>query len=124
MFLQIQVIVFFLHFAEVYVLDNYNRIVFVSVKSDTGVERMPNHPLLLDDGPLRDLSAWRVSIPEIVARPDPDNQRKTIYMFNIEVRRVDVLESESGLLWIRCLSCLLWFPLLAAMLFVFQLISL
>lgn len=71
--------------------------------SDTGVERMPNHPLLLDDGPLRDLSAWRVSIPEIVARPDPDNQRKTVYMFNIEVRRVDVLENDFEMThWTNC----------------------
>lgn len=48
---------------------------------------------MMDDGPLRDLSAWRVTIPEILPKPDPDNQRKSIFYFVIDVRRVDVLES-------------------------------
>ena len=47
-----------------------------------------------EDGPLRDLSAWRLTIPKIVLKPDPDNLRKNIHVFVIEVRRVDVLESK------------------------------
>ena len=45
-------------------------------------------------GPLRDLSAWRVTIPNILAKPEPDNPRKYYQTFSIDVRRVDVLESE------------------------------
>lgn len=61
--------------------------------SDNGVE-VASYPVVLNDGPLRDLSAWRVTIPDIVAKPDPDNPKKMISMFHIEVRRVDVLEND------------------------------
>lgn len=47
-----------------------------------------------DGGPLRDLSAWRVSIPQIVPKPDPENNRKNIFVFEIEIRRIDVLEND------------------------------
>jgi len=50
------------------------------------------------DSPLRNLSAWRVSIPEVQLKPDPDNPKKTIFVFAIEVRRVDVLESTYAFL--------------------------
>ena len=49
---------------------------------------------LWEDGPLRDLSAWRVTIPEILVKQDPENPKRNIHPFRIEVRRVDVLESR------------------------------
>ncbi|CAG2223391.1 SNX14 [Mytilus edulis] len=44
-----------------------------------------------------DLSTWRVSIPRIGARPDPDNPRKQYFVFIIDIRRVDdVSKDKSG----------------------------
>lgn len=37
-----------------------------------------------------DLSTWRVTIPRIGARPDPENPKKQFFVFIIDVRRVDV----------------------------------
>ena len=45
------------------------------------------------EGPLHDLSAWRVTVPELIAAPEPDNPRRSYAAFLVEVRRVDVLES-------------------------------
>ena len=47
-----------------------------------------------DDGPLRDLSAWRVTIPRVSSHVDPDNPRRTQLCYSIQVRRVDVMEGE------------------------------
>jgi len=44
---------------------------------------------------LCDLSAWRVTIPKIRAKPEPDNPRKQMFIFCIEVRRVDITEGVS-----------------------------
>jgi len=41
---------------------------------------------------LCDLSAWRVSIPKIRAKPELDNPRKHVFVFCIEVHRVDITE--------------------------------
>jgi len=61
-------------------------------------ELLPTHHhvpyRLRDDRPLKDLSAWRVTIPEILTKSDPDNPKREIHYFVVEVRRVDVLESE------------------------------
>lgn len=76
----------------------------MSVQSDVGVE-VATFPVL-NDGPLRDLSAWRVTIPDIVAKPDPDNPKKMICMFHIEVRRVDVLESQFIFCFLHCFPSL------------------
>ncbi|XP_055997437.1 sorting nexin-14-like isoform X2 [Ostrea edulis] len=43
-----------------------------------------------------DLSTWRVSIPRIGARPDPDNMRKQFFVFIIDVRRVDMSNENPG----------------------------
>jgi hypothetical protein len=47
-----------------------------------------------DDSLLRDLSAWRVTIPALVAKPDPDNPKRHLHSFVIDIRRVDVLEGS------------------------------
>ncbi|GFO18602.1 sorting nexin-14 [Plakobranchus ocellatus] len=47
------------------------------------------------DCSLHDLSSWRVTIPRIGARPDPDNPRKQYFVFIIDVRRVDVREGDT-----------------------------
>ncbi|OWF54898.1 sorting nexin-14-like isoform X2 [Mizuhopecten yessoensis] len=39
---------------------------------------------------LPDLSTWRVTIPRIGARPDPENNKKQYFVFIIDVRRVDL----------------------------------
>ncbi|KAL3842670.1 hypothetical protein ACJMK2_020660 [Sinanodonta woodiana] len=39
---------------------------------------------------LHDLSTWRITIPRIGARPEPDNPHKQYYVFIIDVRRVDM----------------------------------
>lgn len=49
---------------------------------------------LLQSGPKHDLSAWRVTIPEIASLPEPENPKKFYHTFSVEVRRVDVLESK------------------------------
>lgn len=43
-----------------------------------------------------DLSTWRVSIPRIGARPDPDNFKKQFFVFIIDIRRVDISEDNLG----------------------------
>ncbi|XP_062614266.1 sorting nexin-14-like [Saccostrea cucullata] len=43
-----------------------------------------------------DLSTWRVSIPRIGARPDPDNFKKQFFVFIIDVRRVDLSDENLG----------------------------
>ncbi|ELT98993.1 hypothetical protein CAPTEDRAFT_203562 [Capitella teleta] len=47
-----------------------------------------------DDSLLRDLSAWRVTIPALVAKPDPDYPKRHLHSFVVDVRRVDVLEDD------------------------------
>ena len=46
------------------------------------------------DGPDRDLSAWRVTIEGLLPVPDPENPKKIIHVYNIRVRRIDVLEDD------------------------------
>jgi hypothetical protein len=50
--------------------------------------------LVGDDEPVRDLSAWRVTIPRIMSKRDPDNLRKQFFVFCIDVRRIDVTEGS------------------------------
>ena len=45
---------------------------------------------------LCDLSAWRVTIPKIRMKPEPDNPRKHVFVFCIEVHRVDITEGMSA----------------------------
>jgi len=55
---------------------------------------------------LCDLTAWRVTIPKIRAKPEPDNQRKHLFVFCIEVHRVDITEgvlSVSAQVLVVCL---------------------
>jgi len=47
-----------------------------------------------DDEPMRDLSAWRVTIPRIMSKRDAENLRKQIFVFCIDIRRVDVVEGK------------------------------
>lgn len=46
--------------------------------------------------PLHDLSTWRVTIPRIGGRPDPDNNRKLFFVFIIDVHRVDVSSDDES----------------------------
>ncbi|CAL1530450.1 unnamed protein product [Lymnaea stagnalis] len=46
------------------------------------------------DQSLHDLTSWRVTIPRIGARPDPENPRKQYFVFIIDIRRLDVEEGE------------------------------
>ncbi|XP_055877847.1 sorting nexin-14-like isoform X3 [Biomphalaria glabrata] len=46
------------------------------------------------DHSMHDLSSWRVTIPRIGARPDPENPRKQYFVFIIDIRRLDVEEGE------------------------------
>lgn len=41
-----------------------------------------------------DLSTWRVSIPRIGARPDPENPKKQYFVFIIDIRRVDDVSKD------------------------------
>ena len=43
-----------------------------------------------------DMSTWRVTIPRIGARPDPDNNKKQYFVFIIDVRRVDMANNGNG----------------------------
>ena len=43
-----------------------------------------------------DLSTWRVTIPRIGARPDPENPKKQFFVFIIDVRRVDVSNGNAS----------------------------
>ena len=57
-------------------------------------EDMDEDAEIADDCSMHDLSSWRVTIPRIGARPDPDNPRKQYFVFIIDVRRVDVREGR------------------------------
>ena len=48
-----------------------------------------------------DLSTWRVTIPRIGARPDPENPKKQFFVFIIDVRRVDMSNGMSILCMIK-----------------------
>ncbi|GAB1606612.1 sorting nexin-14-like isoform X2 [Argonauta hians] len=48
------------------------------------------------DCPLHDLSTWRITIPRIGGRPDPDNIRKLYFVFIIDVHRVDVSSEDES----------------------------
>ena len=77
-------------FLLLFIYDNYY------FQSESLNDIVNEHPLM-SDGPLRDLSAWRITIPVIVPKPDPsdpDNQKKNNFAFSIEIHRVDVLESQ------------------------------
>ncbi|WAR03375.1 SNX14-like protein [Mya arenaria] len=41
-----------------------------------------------------DLSTWRVTIPRLGNRPDPENNKKSFFVFIVDVRRVDVPDGE------------------------------
>ena len=84
----------------------FRQILVVAVRCGVGVQedelssaeclgyRSLQQRLCGDDGPLRDLSAWRVTIPRVSSHADPDNPRRTQLCYSIQVRRVDVLEGE------------------------------
>ncbi len=57
---------------------------------------LTNHQPLshFDLGPKYDLSAWRVTITDVIEKPDAENPRKTYFAFLTDIRRVDVLESK------------------------------
>ena len=44
------------------------------------------------DNPLRDLSAWRVTVPGVIGQPEYDNPKKLFYSYLIDIRRVDIME--------------------------------
>ncbi|XP_041362664.1 sorting nexin-14-like isoform X2 [Gigantopelta aegis] len=44
--------------------------------------------------PVHNLSTWRVTIPMIGARPDPENIKRQFFVFIIEVDRADMLEGD------------------------------
>ncbi|CAI9721892.1 sorting nexin-14-like isoform X2 [Octopus vulgaris] len=46
--------------------------------------------------PLHDLSTWRITIPRIGGRPDPDNIKKLFFVFIIDVHRVDVSSEDES----------------------------
>ncbi|BFZ02791.1 hypothetical protein BsWGS_05830 [Bradybaena similaris] len=48
-----------------------------------------------NDHSLHDLTSWRVTIPRIGARPDPENPRKQYFVFIIDIRRLDVKEGDN-----------------------------
>ncbi|XP_046344151.1 sorting nexin-14-like isoform X1 [Haliotis rufescens] len=66
-----------------------------AMTSATNVDEEMDDPLDLPDPPKHDLSTWRVTVPRIGARPDPDNPKKQFFVFIIDVRRVDVPEGVS-----------------------------
>ncbi|XP_060564967.1 sorting nexin-14-like [Ruditapes philippinarum] len=39
-----------------------------------------------------DLTTWRVTIPRLGARPDPENPKKQFFVFIVEIRRLDVTD--------------------------------
>lgn len=41
-----------------------------------------------------DLSTWRVTIPKIGTRPDPENFKRLHHVFIVEVRRVDIPDGK------------------------------
>jgi len=58
-----------------------------------GLERVPS--VVMSPEKPCDLSAWRVTIPKIRRKPEPDNPRKDVLVFCIQVHRVDVTEGLS-----------------------------
>ncbi|XP_052800556.1 sorting nexin-14-like [Mya arenaria] len=46
-----------------------------------------------------DLSTWRVTIPRLGNRPDPENNKKSFFVFIVDVRRVDVPD-EGRAMWV------------------------
>jgi len=54
------------------------------------LDGVPNDEMSSDK--LCDLSAWRVTIPKIRGKPELDNPRKHVFVFCIEVHRVDITE--------------------------------
>jgi len=55
------------------------------------LDGVPSDEMMSDK--LCDLSAWRVTIPKIRAKPELlDNPRKHMFVFCIEVHRVDITE--------------------------------
>ncbi|XP_061182737.1 sorting nexin-14-like isoform X2 [Saccostrea echinata] len=60
--------------------------------SAVGVDELPDFTEMT----IPDLSTWRVSIPRIGARPDPDNFKKQFFVFIIDVRRVDLSDENLG----------------------------
>ena len=56
------------------------------------------HDSILDDSEdesMHDLTSWRVTVPRIGARPDPEHPKKQFFVFIIDVRSVDVAEGET-----------------------------
>ena len=45
-----------------------------------------------DNSNLRNLSAWRLTIPNVTAQTDPENPKRQQYFYSVQVRRVDVVE--------------------------------
>ena len=58
-----------------------------SLEEDNTMEDLE---LTIENFQPHDLSSWRVTIPRIGARPDPENPKKQFFVFIIDVRRVDV----------------------------------
>ncbi|XP_052220353.1 sorting nexin-14-like isoform X2 [Dreissena polymorpha] len=46
-----------------------------------------------------DLSTWRVTIPRLGARPDPENPKKQFFVFIVEIRRVDIPNVQAKEVW-------------------------
>ena len=55
------------------------------------------------DGPLRDLSAWRVTVPEVLTMAEPENPNRCYYTYLVDIRRVDVLEGMTSVDALRVL---------------------
>lgn len=55
----------------------------IDVLEDVAMDEMSTDKLC-------DLSAWRVTIPKIRAKPELDNPRKHVFVFCIQVHRVDI----------------------------------
>jgi hypothetical protein len=43
-----------------------------------------------------DLTTWRVTIPRLGARPDPENPKKQFFVFIVEIRRLDVTDGKNN----------------------------
>ncbi|XP_059174499.1 sorting nexin-14-like isoform X2 [Physella acuta] len=67
----------------------------ISLNSLTpSIEEELEETLTSGDHSMHDLSSWRVTIPRIGARPDPENPRKQYFVFIIDIRRLDIEEGE------------------------------
>ena len=58
--------------------------------------------------PVHDLSAWRVTVPMIGARPDPENIKRQFFVFIIEVGRADMLEGNLMSSFLRSGTTVAW----------------